>query len=178
MHTVDLSLLFHVVNFACADIAVKLGVGKAEVVLVGLAAKPVDRHLVNKHVRQPEQPADLLTANLDLKKTAAAVLVMHNGSMTKVPLENVLYFEAFEKRVFAALKSGKYEIKQRICELEDMLNGRKFIRISRSVLVNMNKVVGYKTGFDRTLLAVLSDKEELRVSRTHSDNFKKNLEEV
>ena len=127
---------------------------------------------------QTEQPADLLTANLDLKKTAAAVLVMHNGSMTKVPLENVLYFEAFEKRVFAALKSGKYEIKQRICELEDMLNGRKFIRISRSVLVNMNKVVGYKTGFDRTLLAVLSDKEELRVSRTHSDNFKKNLEEV
>ena len=125
-----------------------------------------------------EPSADLLSANLDLKKSAAAVLVMHNGSMTKVPLENVLYFEAFEKRVFAALKSGKYEIKQRICELEDMLNGRQFIRISRSVLVNMNKVVGYKTSFDRTLLAVLSDKEELRVSRKHCEDFKKNLEEV
>lgn len=126
--------------------------------------------------RAAEQPADLLSANLDLKRSAAAILVVHNGSMTKVPLENVLYFEAYEKKVFAALKSGKYEIKQRICELEDMLEGRNFIRISRSILVNMKRVVGYRTGNDRTLTAVLADKQELRVSRMHSEDFKKQLE--
>ena len=128
---------------------------------------------------QPEGdvPADLIGSNIDLKKSAA-ILVLHNGSMTKVPLEHVLYFEAYEKKVFAALKSGKYEIRQRLCELEDMLEGRNFSRISRSVLVNMERVVGYKTGFDRTLLAVLSDKEELRVSRNHTEDFKKQMEQT
>ena len=124
-----------------------------------------------------EPPADLLSANLDLKRSAAAILVIHNGSMTKVPLDNVLYFEALEKKVFAALKSGKYEIKQRICELEDMLEGRNFVRISRSILVNMKRVVGYRLGNDRTLLAVLADKQELRVSRMHSEDFKKQIEQ-
>ncbi len=123
-----------------------------------------------------DQTADVLTSNLDLKRSAASVLVIYNGSMTRVPLDNVLYFEACEKRVFAALKSGKYEIKQRLRELEDMLEGRRFIRISRAVLVNMGKVVGFRTCQDRTLIAVMSNKEELRVSRLHTDNFRREMD--
>jgi DNA-binding LytR/AlgR family response regulator len=101
---------------------------------------------------------------------------MHNSSMTRVPVENVLYFESCEKKVFAAMKNGKYEIKQRLFELEELLISKNFFRISRSVLVNMNKTVGYKVDFDRSLLAVMSDKEELRVSRTNKEAFKQRLE--
>lgn len=109
-------------------------------------------------------------------KPAAKILVMHNSSMTRVPVENVLYFESCEKKVFAAMKNGKYEIKQRLFELEELLISKNFFRISRSVLVNMDKTVGYKVDFDRSLLAVMSDKEELRVSRTNKEAFKQRLE--
>jgi len=37
--------------------------------------------------------------------------------------------------------------------------------------------VGYKTGFNRALVAVLSNREELSVSRTNSESFKKKMEE-
>ena len=144
---------------------------------IGTEILRVRQNIAEQHQPEAEMPADLIGSNIDLKKSAA-ILVLHNGSMTKVALDHVLYFEAYEKKVFAALKSGKYEIRQRLCELEDMLEGRRFMRVSRSVLVNMERVVGYKTGFDRTLLAVLSDKEELRVSRNHTENFKKQMEQT
>ncbi len=126
--------------------------------------------------RQTETQAEL-TVPADNKKSSATIMVLHNGSMTKVPLENIMYFESCEKKVFAAMKNGKYEIKQRLFELEDILAERDFFRISRSVIVNMKKTVGYKTGFNRTLIAVLSNKEELHVSRTNGESFKKKLAE-
>lgn len=127
-------------------------------------------------LRNSEAYSESVQPSADMKKTAATIMVMHNGSMTKVPLENVLYFESYEKKVFAAMKNGKYEIKQRLFELEELLTKKNFFRISRSVLVNMDKTVGYKVGFDRTLLAVMTDKEELRVSRTNKEEFKHRLE--
>ena len=120
---------------------------------------------------------DVIRNDIDAKKLAAAVMVVNKGSITKVPLENILYFETGEKKVFAALKSGKYEIKQRLFELEEMLSEKDFFRISRSTLINMKRTVGYKNGFNRTLLAVLSTKEELHVSRMYGESFKKRLAE-
>lgn len=120
---------------------------------------------------------DVSRHDTDTKKSAAAVMVINKGSITKVPLENILYFESGEKKVFAALKSGKYEIKQRLFELEEMLSEKDFFRISRSTLINMKRTVGYKNGFNRTLLAVLSTKEELHVSRMYGESFKKKLAE-
>ena len=127
-------------------------------------------------VKLGEPKPECVSRAVEAKKTSATILVIRNGSMTKVPLENVLYFEAYEKRVFAALKTGKYEIKQRLFELEELLEDKNFFRISRFVLVNMDKAVGYKIGFDRGLLAVMANKEELRVSRMHCEEFKKRLE--
>ena len=126
---------------------------------------------------QTDTKTDIIRNDLEAKKLAAAVMVVHKGSITKVPLENILYFETGEKKVFAALKSGKYEIKQRLFELEEMLSEKDFFRISRSTLINMKRTVGYKNGFNRTLLAVLSTKEELHVSRMYGESFKKRLAE-
>ncbi len=111
-------------------------------------------------------------------KSNTTIFVVHNNSNMKVSLENVRYFEAYEKKVFAVLKNGKYEIRQRLCELEKNFAVLKFMRISKSVLVNMDKVVGYKNSHDRTLFAVLSDKTELSVSRMYANDFKKHVIEA
>lgn len=128
------------------------------------------------NIKKTESYTEQIHSDNTHKKPSATIMVMHNGSMTKAPLENVLYFESYEKKVFAAMKNGKYEIKQRLFEMEEMLTNKNFFRISRSVIVNMDKTVGYKVGFDRALLAVMSDKEELRVSRTNKEEFKQRLE--
>ena len=128
-----------------------------------------------EETRSVPAQTDVAPTVSEVKTPSATILVMHNSSMTKVHLENVLYFESYEKKVFAAMKNGKYEIKQRLFELEKQLTHKNFFRISRSVLVNMDKTVGYKVEPDRSILAVMSDREELRVSRTNKEEFKQRL---
>ena len=60
MLAVDERLVLPVLDDALADVAVKLGVGEAEVVLVGLAAETVGRRLVDQDVGKSEQSADRL----------------------------------------------------------------------------------------------------------------------
>ena len=50
MPCIDKLFLFLVGDISRADIHVKLGIGKAEIFLVGLSAKSVDGSFVNKQV--------------------------------------------------------------------------------------------------------------------------------
>ncbi len=109
-------------------------------------------------------------------KNAAVIFIMHEGLMHKVQLGQVMYFESANKKVFATLKNGKFEIKQRLFEVENMVIGRKFLRISKSVIVNLERIVGYKADGDRTLTVMLENKETLRVSRNFCDEFRMSLE--
>ena len=60
MAAVNVFLFFGVVNYALADVTVKLGVGKAQIFLVGFAAKSVDGSFVNKLRRKSQKSADRL----------------------------------------------------------------------------------------------------------------------
>ncbi len=126
-------------------------------------------------MEQDETEDEIFSVKQDAKKAVASIFVIKEGSMHKVLVDNILYFESFDKRVYAALKSGKYEVKQRLFEIEELLAEKNFYRISKSILANMDKVVGYKTATDRTLCAMLVNKDELRVSRNYMEDFKKKL---
>ena len=60
MKSVDLRLLFFVIDNVLADIFIEHSVGKAELVLVRGAGKTVGRHLFNKFFGQAEVSADSL----------------------------------------------------------------------------------------------------------------------
>ncbi|MBE6879816.1 MAG: hypothetical protein E7490_03130 [Ruminococcaceae bacterium] len=98
-----------------------------------------------------------------------------NGVMCKVVVENILYFEAINSKIHIALKSGKYEIKQKLFEIEEQLNTRGFVRISKSMVLNMKKVVNFRPGPDRTIIVTLSNNEEIKVSRKYVEDFKSRL---
>ena len=91
--------------------------------------------------------------------------------MHKVPIENILYFESNNKHVYAITKSGRMEVKQRLVEIEPDVAERNFLRISKSILANMSKIIGYVQEGDRTLSATLINKEVIRVSRKYAADF-------
>ena len=123
-----------------------------------------------------EQPAVEATAEAHKGTPAPAgsssVFVLKDGSQNKVLVENVLYFEAEGKKTYAVLKSGKYEIKKTLTVLEEMLMSRNFMRVSKSALINMDKVVKYVTDSDRTLIVTLAGQKTVRVSRSKVHEFK------
>ena len=88
---------------------------------------------------------------------------------------DVLYFESVDNRIFLYTEKNVMEIKQRLYELELILSSRDFIRISKSQIVNVNKIQALKPEINRTILVTMCNGELLCVSRKYVKEFRKLL---
>lgn len=84
-----------------------------------------------------------------------------------VNLLDVLYFESVDNRTFLYTKDDVMEIKQRLYELEIILSDKDFIRISKSQIININKVKSLRPEINRTILATMCNGEQLFISRKY-----------
>ena len=80
---------------------------------------------------------------------------------------DVLYFESVDNRTFLYTKDAVMEVRQRLYELEMILSEKDFIRISKSQIVNINKIRALRPELNRTLLATMCNGEQLSVSRKY-----------
>lgn len=87
----------------------------------------------------------------------------------------VLYFEAVDNRTFLYTQEAVLEIRQRLYELEDTLSEKDFIRISKSVIVNINQIRSLRPELNRTILATLCNGERLSISRKYVPAVRKLL---
>lgn len=84
-----------------------------------------------------------------------------------VNLLNVLYFESVDNRTFLYTRDDVMEVKQRLYELEIILSDKDFIRISKSQIININKVKSLRPEINRTILATMCNEEQLIISRKY-----------
>ena len=89
------------------------------------------------------------------------------GDYQFVNAMEVLYFESVDNRVFLYTETSVMEVRQRLYELEDMLSKQDFIRISKSQIVNINKIKTLKPELNRTILATMCNGEQLYISRKY-----------
>lgn len=97
------------------------------------------------------------------------------GEQCFVPSSEVLYFEAVENHTFLYTQNEVMEIKQRLYELENMLSEKDFIRISKSLIVNVNKIQSLKPELNRSILATMCNGEHLYISRRYVQSVRKLL---
>lgn len=60
--------------------------------------------------------------------------------MYQIRLDAILYFEAVGENVFAYTKGNVYEIKYRLYKIEEVVKALDYVRVSKSLLVNMKKI--------------------------------------
>lgn len=84
-----------------------------------------------------------------------------------INVSDVLYFESVDNRTFLYTEDDVMEIKQRLYELELILSEKDFIRISKSQIVNINKIRALKPEINRTILATMCNGEQLSISRKY-----------
>lgn len=95
-----------------------------------------------------------------------------DGDYQFVDAMDVLYFESVDNWVFLYTAAAVMEVKQRLYELEDMLSRQDFIRISKSQIVNVNKIKTLKPEINRTILATMCNGEQLYISRKYVKEFR------
>ena len=80
---------------------------------------------------------------------------------------DVLYFESVDNHTFLYTEDDVLEVRQRLYELEVILSDKDFIRISKSQIVNINKIKSLKPELNRTILATMCNGEQLYISRKY-----------
>ena len=97
---------------------------------------------------------------------------IQEGKQYEIPVLDVCYIESVDNRVFLYTAKQVYETKQKLYELEELLREKYFLRISKSLLVNLMKIKSIKPAFNGRFLAVLQGGEEIMISRKYAPELK------
>lgn len=100
---------------------------------------------------------------------------LEDGSIVMVEPRSVYYFEAVDDRVFAYCESKVYEIKRKLYELEQQFENTDFLRVSKSVIINLSKIKRITPEFSGRLEALLDNAEKVVISRQYVPALKKKL---
>lgn len=94
------------------------------------------------------------------------------GMQVYVPLEGILYFEADGEQVFAYTDEEIYQIKLRLYQIESISKTAEIIRVSKSHLINLNKIQSIRPALNSRLYVMMPNGEEILVSRKYAHVLK------
>ena len=89
------------------------------------------------------------------------------GEEFSIPPSDVFYIESVDKKTFVYGETEVYQTGLRLAELEKMLSHAGFVRVSKSVILNIEKLQGVKNLANSRLEAFLSNNERICVSRKY-----------
>ena len=125
-------------------------------------------------------PAEITRVSklLDLIVKGEEVFIVGSNEFGQKSVEsrNYYYFIVEEEDVYGVLSNTRLLIKSKLYEIEELLEYKNFIRVSKYCLVNIGKIEYIKPALNSKLELLLKNKEHLEVNRGYYKDFKKALE--
>ena len=136
---------------------------KIERIRGGAAPRPEIRELLTALAKQSDYPERIASRTGD--------------RVEFVELARVTHFFSSDKLTFAATAEKNHVVDQTIQDLEQKLDPRKFVRIHRGILLNVNYVQELHSWFGGKMMVRLKDQKrtELAVSRDRVRELKQRL---
>ncbi|HTU66613.1 MAG TPA: LytTR family DNA-binding domain-containing protein [Steroidobacteraceae bacterium] len=103
----------------------------------------------------------------------ARVALRTGGRISFVNVEDILYVQAAENYVQLNLKAARHLLHVPIATLEASLDPQDFLRIHRSIIVNVRHVKELETGPHGEYIVVLPNGTKLQSSRSYHEKIKK-----
>ena len=100
------------------------------------------------------------------------ILVRDGTRVHVIPAESVDHIEAQDDYVTIYAAGKKYLKLERLSDLETSLDNRRFVRIHRSHLVNIERLVRLETYAKDSRIVILTDGTKLPVSRSGYEKLK------
>lgn len=121
----------------------------------------------NRHVMS------LLQTLADAPKYLARIALRSAGKISFVNIEDIQYVQAAENYVQLHLKASRHLLHVPIATLEASLDPAQFLRIHRSLIVNVKHVKELETGPHGEYIVVLQGGARLQSSRTYHEKIKR-----
>jgi DNA-binding LytR/AlgR family response regulator len=116
--------------------------------------------------------SDLLKPNSHLK----SLLVMDNNERIVISTADILYFSANSPYINIHHKQKRYLHNETLKSLSQRLDNELFVRVHKSVIVNIKNVQSYKSRLNGDYDLTMADGKEVRLSRNYASIFKQKFE--
>jgi DNA-binding LytR/AlgR family response regulator len=110
-----------------------------------------------------------------IQLNSKTILGKSEGSTYILTIEDILYFDTVDEKVFIYTKEKVYETSLRLYEIEGMLEDTGVIRVNKSTILNLMKVDHVLPMLNGRIKATLLSGESIIISRQYVQNFKKKL---
>ncbi len=99
------------------------------------------------------------------------LLVKANKRIFFVSVEDIIWLEASGDYVKIHLQDAHYLINDSLSNIEQTLDPRRFIRVHRSHIVNLECIIEFKPYFNGEYILVMSNRQEVKLSRSYKDKI-------
>ena len=126
-------------------------------------------------IRTNTMDSDIINLIYAVKAGRNRITAFYENEIVQLDSKEVYYFESVDNKVYACCEKKVFEIKQKLYELEETYKQTDFVRISKSMIVNISKVSKIVPMFNGRLEGVLCNGEKVIISRQYVANLKKKL---
>lgn len=122
-----------------------------------------------------EMTASVQRVSEYVRNVERTILCKQDNEEYSILINDIFYLESVDKKVFVYCEKEVYRSNYKLYELEEMLSQAGFVRISKSVILNVEKLTGIKTLVNSKLEAKLSNGERVCVTRKYLQDIKNEL---
>jgi len=98
-----------------------------------------------------------------------------DGEIYRIEENDVLYIETVDRKTFCYTNDNIYEIPLKLYEIEEKYKDIDYMRISKSAIVNLNKIKSIRPDFGGKILATMENEEKIYISRQYVPILKEKL---
>ncbi|MBQ8545614.1 MAG: LytTR family transcriptional regulator DNA-binding domain-containing protein [Clostridia bacterium] len=135
--------------------------------------KSIEEIEVHIKCSQIDESLEELIANLCLLDST--FVGYFEGETHFVPLNEIIYFEAVDSKIFFYTREKCYESLSKLYKIEEATKNTPFARISKTTIANLKKMTSIKRAENSRLVATMASGEKLIVSRQYVSEIKRKL---
>lgn len=129
-------------------------------------------------IHAPAATADILelARRLEQEGVSPVFTAFRDGEALLLPTGDILRFFTDGKGVSCQAIGGVYTVRQRLYELEEEFRGTRFVRVSNSEIVNLDKVSALDLSITGTIRMTLEGSTVVYASRRYVKKIKSALD--
>lgn len=112
---------------------------------------------------------------LALLKAEGSLIAYDGNEIYRIKPASIYYIEVVDNKTFLYCKDKVYESRQKLYELEESLANNDFLRVSKSVILNLSKINSLNPALSGRFEATLDNYEKIIISRQYVSDLKKRL---
>lgn len=110
-----------------------------------------------------------------LQSLAVRLIGTTDGHQRVIEPESILYIESVDGRTFVYTAEAVLQVEHTLSQLEALLDGVRFFRCSKSMILNIDRVRALKSLACNRIDATMQGGEHIIISRTYASEFRRRL---